>query len=92
VLFPTHPDLPYICQVRSAQRASVKNLPTVGDAGIREKIDKLFAGIEHPGLHRALRDPDHLCDLFDRLFVIVEEVDDFTMDRRELGINCAEWR
>ena len=65
-------------------------LVTAGDAGIHEKIDKLFAGIENSGLHRALRDPDHLSDLFNRLLVVVEEVDDFAMDRRELGNAIAQ--
>jgi len=70
------------------ERGSVKCLVTAGYAGIREKIDKFFAGIEHPGLHCALW--DHPSDLFNRLLAVVGEVDDFAIDRRELGNAVAQ--
>jgi hypothetical protein len=35
------------------------------DPGALEQIGELLAGIEHPGLHGALRDADDLAGLFD---------------------------
>src|SRR6267142_15533 len=44
-----------------------------------------LAGIEHAGLYRIDRYPDDLHDLLDRLAMIIDEVDDFAMGRRQLG-------
>jgi len=51
------------------------------DAGAPEQFGELLAGIEHPGLHRALGDADDRADLFHRLLVVVDEVDDLAMRR-----------
>ena len=52
------------------------------DAGAPEQVRELLACIEHSGLHRALRDADDRADLFNRLLVIVDEVDDLAVRRR----------
>src|SRR5664279_1200387 len=62
------------------------------DAGDPEQLGELLAGIEHPGLHRALRDPDDRADLFHRLLMVVDEVDDLAMRRRQLGDAGAQDR
>src|SRR3984893_17885606 len=55
------------------------------DAGALEQIGELLAGIEHPGLHRALGNPDNGTDLLHRLLVVVDEVDDLAMRRRQFA-------
>src|SRR5437016_12598821 len=50
-----------------------------------EQLCDPLAGIEHAGLHRILLRVDDLCAFGDRLFVIVEEVDDLAVCRRQLG-------
>ncbi len=52
------------------------------DASTPEQVRELLAGVEHPRLHRALRDPDDRAGLFHRLLVIVDEVDDLAVRRR----------
>jgi hypothetical protein len=64
--------------------ASVSRRQAV-DAGALEQIGELLAGIEHPGLHRALRNADDRAGLFHRLLVVIDEVDDLAMRRRQLG-------
>src|SRR5262249_56508040 len=49
-----------------------------------EQRRNLLAGVEHAGLHRVLRRADDLGDFGDRFFVIVDEVDDLAMRRRQL--------
>lgn len=51
------------------------------DTGALEQVGELLAGVEHPGLHRCLRNADDLAGLFDRLLVIVDEVDDLAVRR-----------
>ena len=58
--------------------ASASGRQTV-DAGALEQVGELFAGIEHSGFHRALRDADDRADLLDRPFIIVDKVDDLAM-------------
>src|SRR3954447_15937645 len=54
------------------------------DTGAPEQVRELFARIEHSGLHRALWDADDRPDLFHRLLVIIDEVDDLTVRSRQL--------
>ena len=49
-----------------------------------EQLCDPLAGIEHAGFHRILRRADDLGDFGDRLFVIVDEVDDLAVRRRQL--------
>jgi hypothetical protein len=49
-----------------------------------EQLCDPLAGIEHAGLHRILRRADDLGDFGDRFFVIVDEVDDLAVRRRQL--------
>src|SRR6185437_15317882 len=52
-------------------------IPAIGsggqgvEAGAPEQIGELLAGIEHPGLHRALGDPDDLAGFFHGFLMIV---------------------
>jgi hypothetical protein len=49
-----------------------------------EQLCDPLAGIEHAGFHRILRRADDLGDFGDRLFVIVDEVDDLAVRGRQL--------
>ena len=53
----------------------------VETARVEQRRDAL-AGVEYAGLHR--RRTNDLGDFGDRLFMIVDEVDDLTIGRREL--------
>jgi hypothetical protein len=57
----------------------------VFDAGPAEHLRQPAACIEHAGLDRAHLGPDDLRDLFDRLVMVLDEVDDFALRGRELG-------
>jgi hypothetical protein len=50
------------------------------------------ASIKHPRLHGVLRKAKNLGDLFDRLLVVVNEVNDFAVIRRHLCNTAAELR
>jgi hypothetical protein len=50
------------------------------------------AGVKHPRLHGVLRKVKDLGDLFDRLLVVVNEVNDFAVVRRHLGNTAAQLR
>jgi hypothetical protein len=50
------------------------------------------ASIKHPRLHGVLRKAKNLGDLFDRLLVVVNEVNDFVVIRRHLCNTAAELR
>ncbi len=52
----------------------------------------MLAGIEHPGLHRALGNTDDRAGLFHRLLVVVDQVDDLAVRRREFGDAGAQDR
>ncbi len=58
--------------------------------GSPEQIGELLAGIEHPGLHRALGDADDRADLFHRLLIVVDEVDDLAMRRLKRAIDNSQ--
>ena len=60
------------------------------DAGALKQLRQLFAGVEHPGLHRALGDADDGAGLFHRFLVVVDEVDDLAVGRRQLGDTGAQ--
>src|SRR5665213_3297199 len=55
------------------------------EAGAPEQIGELLAGIEHPGLHRALGDPDDLAGFFHGFLMIIDEVDDLAVRGRQFG-------
>src|ERR1700749_328129 len=52
-------------------------------AGHLEQIGELLAGIEHPGFHRALRKTDDAARFLDRFLMVVDEVDDLAVRRRQ---------
>src|SRR5262245_26693639 len=45
----------------------------------------MFARIAHPSLHRCRRDTHELRSLTDRLLMVVGEVDDLAVNRRQYG-------
>src|ERR1700733_15825027 len=51
-------------------------------AGHLEQVGELLAGIEHPGLHRALGNPDDLAGFLHRFLMIIDEVDDLAVRGR----------
>src|ERR1700678_3710176 len=63
------------------------------DAGDLEQVGELLAGVEHPGLHRALGNPDDLAGFFHRFLMIIDEVDDLAVRGGQFGDagpqNCA---
>src|SRR5215472_6350526 len=75
------PDLPAPRQV--IEFAMFSSGRETVDASALEQIGKLLAGIEHPRFHRALGNADDLADFLDRLLMIVDEVDDLAMRRRQ---------
>src|SRR6185437_9277842 len=54
------------------------------DARAPKKVGELLTGIKHPCLHRALGDADDGAHLFDRLLMVVDQVDDLAVRRRQL--------
>src|SRR6185312_14836837 len=54
------------------------------DARAPKKVGELLAGIKHPCLHRALGDADDGAHLFDRLLMVVDQIDDLAVRRRQL--------
>src|SRR5262245_40230440 len=57
--------------------------PASFDSCRLEQLCQSLARIKHARLYGVLRNPDDLCDLFDRLFVIVDEIDDFPVFHRK---------
>jgi hypothetical protein len=58
----------------------------------REQPCQLLASVKHPRLHGVLRKVQNLGGLFDRLVVIVDEVNDFAVIRRYLREAAAQLR
>ena len=55
------------------------------ETGIDQDERKVFARIEHLALHGGERNADDLAHLGDGLVLIVEQLDDFAMGRRQLA-------
>src|SRR5579883_2290543 len=64
--------------------------PGAIEAAGRQHLGDAFARIEHTGLHRVLRHPDDFRDIFDGTFVIVDQIDDLAMRRRQLREALAQ--
>jgi hypothetical protein len=60
------------------------------DSKLLKKIGNLLPGVMHSRFDGALRTADDLCDLADRLFVIVDEINDFSVGWRQLGQAVSE--
>src|SRR6516165_10484993 len=65
--------------------SSSSRRPGVLDSGLAEHLRQPAARIEHAGLHGAGLDSDDLGDLFDRLVMVIDEIDDLALCGRELG-------
>jgi hypothetical protein len=57
-----------------------------------EQSCQLLASVKHPRIHGVLRKAKNLGDFFDRLLVVVNEVNDFAVIRRHLCNTAAELR
>src|SRR6202167_982149 len=55
------------------------------EAGDLEQVGELLAGIEHPGLHRALGNPDDLAGFFHRFLMLIGEGGDLAGRGRQFG-------
>ncbi len=53
--------------------------------GARDQLRQFFAGIEHARLNRGFGDSDDARNLLNRLIMVVDEINDLSMLRRQLG-------
>jgi hypothetical protein len=71
--------------VLQALIGSLSSRPGVFDSGLAEHLRQAAPRIEHAGLDGAGLNSDDLGDLFDRLVMVIDEIDDLALRGRELG-------
>jgi hypothetical protein len=69
--------------VERRSAASIASQPRCLDALVGQQSSQLLARIEHSRLDGISRDSDDLGDLRDRLLVVVNQVADLSVDRRQ---------
>jgi hypothetical protein len=89
------------CLINGRHRPVHRGFLTLSRVSKREVIEvpvrceqscQVLASVKHPRLHGVLRKAKNLGDLFDRLLVVVNEVNDFAVIRRHLGNTASELR